>query len=517
MRSVSLLAAAALAAPWLALSDDPARRDFDADPSRPSALANGAFAVETAAPAERGAAHAELLLDYTHGLLSLKSGDTRLGYLLSDRLALHALGSFSLGPVELGADLPFALVQGSNLSLLTSGGAGGDLAAPIASTALGDIRLIGKAPLLRGTPLDVAAALELRLPTGNGKAFFSDGLAAQPQLLAGRTLGLVRLDASLGYLFRKSGQFLQLVAQDGFTYGLAASIPLPRLGRIASWRAIADLAGQLPRGLDLGSARHRAPLSVRAGVRARVWRSLAVDFGAGTGLAWFGDAGYGRESFRLFAGLRWERVVPAAAHGHEVAPVPEADRDRDGVLDGQDRCPDQPGPAKLEGCPDRDGDEVPDIDDKCPDQPGPAKRDGCPPSPEEPVVEIETSRLSLKDAITFETGRDSIKSESAHIIGEIAQVLNAHPELKRIRVEGHTDNVGGRVYNRDLSQRRARAVVRALEQRGVAAGRLEAKGYGFERPVAPNATALGRAKNRRVEFTILDQNDAPTNGKAPQE
>jgi outer membrane protein OmpA-like peptidoglycan-associated protein len=186
------------------------------------------------------------------------------------------------------------------------------------------------------------------------------------------------------------------------------------------------------------------------------------------------------------------------------------------VPDSQDRCPDRPGPADLEGCPDRDGDEVPDIDDRCPDEPGPAKTDGCPLSPEEPMVEIETSRLSLKDAITFDTGRDTIRPESAHIIGEIAQVLNAHPELKRIRVEGHTDNVGGRTYNRDLSQRRANAVVRALEQRGVAAGRLEAKGYGFERPVAPNATALGRAKNRRVEFTILEQNDAPTGEREPR-
>ncbi len=494
--------------PQLALPDDPARRDFDVDPSRPAALANGAFAVETAAPQGRGTARAELLLDYTHGLLTLRSGDARVGYLISDRLALHALGSFALGPVELGADLPFALVQASDLSLLTSNGATGDLAAPIASTALGDVRLVGKAPLLRGAPLDVAAGLELRLPTGDGKAFFSDGLAAQPQVLAGRAVGPVRLDASLGYLFRKSGQFLQLVAQDGFTYGLAASLPLPALSRI-TWRAIADVAGQLPRGLDLGSARYRAPLSVRAGVRARVWRDLAVDLGAGTGLSWFGDAGYGRESFRVFAGLRWERLVPEAARG------PEGDRDGDGVPDSQDRCPDQPGPAELEGCPDRDGDGVPDIDDKCPDQPGPAKNDGCPLAPEEPVVEIETSRLSLKDAINFDTGRDTIRPESAHIVGEIAQVLNAHPELKRIRVEGHTDNVGGRGYNLDLSKRRARAVVRALVQRGVAAGRLEPEGYGFERPVESNATALGRAKNRRVEFTILEQAGEP-GGKAPR-
>ena len=70
-------------------------------------------------------------------------------------------------------------------------------------------------------------------------------------------------------------------------------------------------------------------------------------------------------------------------------------------------------------------------------------------------------------------------------------------------IEGHTDATGSADYNKDLSQRRAAAVVEYLVSKGVARGRLVPVGYGFERPVASNATALGRAKNRRVEFTIL--------------
>ena len=497
MRRLALLAAVALSTS--AIADDPTRRGFDVDPSRPAALSGGAFAVESAAPAGRGSARLELLLDYARGLLALREGDARAGDLIRDRLALHALGSYALGPVELGFDLPLALEQGSNLSLLTSRGVTGPLVDPIASTAFGDLRLVGKAPLPRLLPLDLAVALDLRLPTGDGRAFLSDGLAANPQLLAGRALGPVRLDASLGYLFRKSGQYLQLVAGDGVTYGLAASTPLPHIGRL-TWRAIADLSGQLPRALDLGSARARAPLSLRAGVRARFWRDLAVDVGAGTGLAWVGDAGYGRESFRVFAGLRWERLVPAG----EAAPGAPGDRDGDGVPDAEDRCPDQPGPAELEGCPDRDGDGIPDIDDRCPDQPGTAQFDGCPPPEAQPLVEVESTHLSLRDAITFDTGRDTLRPESGRILDEIARVLKAHPELRRIRVEGHTDNVGGRGYNQDLSARRARSVVRALVQRGIASERLESAGYGFERPLASNATALGRGKNRRVELTVLE-------------
>ncbi|HEX8910245.1 MAG TPA: OmpA family protein [Anaeromyxobacteraceae bacterium] len=507
MRRLALLAALAAAAG--AHADDPTRRNFDVDPSRPAALADGAFAVETAAPQARGTAHLELLVDWAHGLLAAKQGGTRLGDLLADRVALHALGSYALGPVELAADLPFAAWQRSNLDLLTSRGVTGPLVDPISSTAFGDLRLLGKVPLPRLLPLDLAALVDLRLPTGDGQAFLSDGLAVNPQLLAGRALGPVRLDASVGYLFRKSGQYLQLVVGDGVTYGLAASTALPPVARLTSWRAVVDLSGQLPRALDLSSDRARAPLSARAGVRAKIWRDLALDVGAGTGLAWFGDAGYGHESFRVFAGLRWERLASAAGPGRP------GDRDGDGVPDAEDRCPDQPGPAELEGCPDRDGDGVPDIDDRCPDQPGPAQNDGCPPAAGAPLVEVEVDgRISLRDAITFDTGRDTLRPESGHVLDEVARALTGHPELRQVRVDGHTDNVGGRAYNQDLSARRARAVVRALVQRGVAADRLTWAGFGFDRPVASNATALGRAKNRRVEFTLLPP-PAPDKAPAP--
>jgi outer membrane protein OmpA-like peptidoglycan-associated protein len=87
----------------------------------------------------------------------------------------------------------------------------------------------------------------------------------------------------------------------------------------------------------------------------------------------------------------------------------------------------------------------------------------------------------------------------------VAKLILEHPELKKIRVEGHTDNVGSAPYNKDLSERRAASVVRYLAEKGVPRARLDAAGYGFERPVASNATALGRAKNRRVEFRIVGE------------
>jgi OmpA-OmpF porin, OOP family len=507
MRRRLLLAPILLAtAAGRAGADDPARRGLDPDPPRPALGLYSQFTTEGARLHPPGSWWMGLEVDWVHGLLALKRDDERIGWVIPDRVAAHLLGAYTLGRVELGAGLPLALWQRDGLGLLRDQGLTGTLVDRVAATALGDLRLLGKLRLFDESsfPVSVAAALEARLPTGDGKAFFSDGWGATPSLLLSRKLGALRLDGSAGYHLRGPGQFLQLVAHDALAFGAAASYDLPALGRLREWRAILDLAVQVPRGVEPSQERYRAPASLRAGVRARLWRSLWGDLGAGTGLAAPGNGGYGRESFRLFAGVRWQHLAPPPG----AAPA-RPDRDGDGVPDDEDRCPDVPGPREMEGCPDRDGDGVPDIDDKCPDQPGPAQNDGCPVGETEPLVEIETTRLSLKDMIHFDTAKDTIKPESDRIVAEIAAILKSRPDLKRVRVEGHTDIVGSRPYNLDLSQRRAASVVRALVARGVAASRLEAAGFGFDRPVASNATALGRAKNRRVEFTIVGQGGAP--------
>ncbi|HET9552316.1 MAG TPA: OmpA family protein [Anaeromyxobacteraceae bacterium] len=493
--------AAALSAAAVARADDPARRGFDADPSRLALSLDGGFAVETAAAAPERTWRAGAVLDLANGLLVLRQGAAR-DDLLAYRLGLHLYGGFSLGRLELGAELPVALWQQSDLSLLTSQGVTGPLVAPIASAAFGDLRLGAKLPLLDAErfPVGLAALAELRLPTGDPKAFLSDGLALAPSLVATRPLGRLRLDAQLGYVVRGEGQYAQLVVHDGLTYGAGASWDLPPAGRLERWKAIAELTGSLQRGWDSGGARYSAPLEARAGLRAFLGPQLSVEAGGGTGL---GPVGYGRERWRVFVGVRF-----GGQARHEVGP-PEADDDSDGVPNATDRCPTEPGPPELDGCPDRDGDGIPDVEDRCPDQPGPAENEGCPVAEDEPLVEIETQKLSLKDSIHFDTARDTIKPESFPVLDQVATLLAAHPELRRIRVEGHTDNVGAAAYNKDLSARRAASVVRYLVGKGIAEGRLVPAGYGFERPIATNETALGRAKNRRVEFTILEEKAAP--------
>jgi outer membrane protein OmpA-like peptidoglycan-associated protein len=85
----------------------------------------------------------------------------------------------------------------------------------------------------------------------------------------------------------------------------------------------------------------------------------------------------------------------------------------------------------------------------------------------------------------------------------VASVLARNPTLGPILIEGHTDNVGARALNLDLSKRRAKAVLEYLVGKGIDRKRLRSQGFGFDRPIAPNTTPLGRAKNRRVEFRLV--------------
>lgn len=108
----------------------------------------------------------------------------------------------------------------------------------------------------------------------------------------------------------------------------------------------------------------------------------------------------------------------------------------------------------------------------------------------------EAGRVDLY-GLYFDFGSDRLRAESEPVLAQIVALLREEPTL-RLVVEGHTDAVGSDAANRDLSQRRAQAVVAALVGRGVAAARLRPEGHGAQRPVADNASDAGRARNRRV-------------------
>lgn len=200
------------------------------------------------------------------------------------------------------------------------------------------------------------------------------------------------------------------------------------------------------------------------------------------------------------------------------AGCPAGDRDGDGVLDPLDQCPDVsrmpfPDPQRPGCClPDADHDLVPEPPDACPGVPGVPSRDptrnGCPSR----VVGVGGGQIRITQQIFFDTDRDTIKRRSDRVLRAVAEVLTSAPVIRRVSIDGHTDDRATMEHNMDLSQRRAAAVVRWLVEHGVEASRLESHGYGPTRPIADNASGRGRARNRRVEFLILDP--APPPGAA---
>jgi outer membrane protein OmpA-like peptidoglycan-associated protein len=185
---------------------------------------------------------------------------------------------------------------------------------------------------------------------------------------------------------------------------------------------------------------------------------------------------------------------------------PDRDNDGDGVPDDEDQCPLTPGPGINHGCPvaDRDGDGLADRFDNCPDEPGSLEHMGC---PKPQLVQIEERRLKILDAIYFKRNGHVIEKRSYKLLDQLAHVINAHPEIAHVRIEGHTDATGSAAVNRKLSQRRADAVMRHLTTRGkVSRHRLSAHGFGPDRPINPNATTEAEhAENRRVEFMTLTE------------
>jgi outer membrane protein OmpA-like peptidoglycan-associated protein len=187
---------------------------------------------------------------------------------------------------------------------------------------------------------------------------------------------------------------------------------------------------------------------------------------------------------------------------------PERDRDSDGVLDNVDACPDKGGPQtsdpKTNGCPtdtDRDKDGILNDADACPDEPGKPdpdpKKNGC------PKAFLQGGAIKITDQVKFKTASaEIIGKDSDDVLNAVLGVLKAHPEVKALRVEGHTDNRGEAAKNKTLSQARAESVAKWLENHGIEKQRLSAAGLGAEKPIDSNDTEAGRTNNRRVEFHV---------------
>ncbi|WP_276485719.1 OmpA family protein [Paraflavitalea pollutisoli] len=195
----------------------------------------------------------------------------------------------------------------------------------------------------------------------------------------------------------------------------------------------------------------------------------------------------------------------AGVAAYQGCPVP--DTDKDGVNDLEDKCPNEAGPASNQGCPlpkpkpepDTDGDGVIDKEDQCPTEAGTKANNGCPVLRKEVIEQVNFAARN----ILFQTGSVTVDASSYAALNEIVSILQKNPKL-RLNINGYTDNVGAITSNKEISQKRADAVKKYLNEKGIAINRLTAKGHGPANPIADNNTVAGRVKNRRVELKLQE-------------
>ncbi|MFT5354442.1 MAG: outer membrane protein OmpA-like peptidoglycan-associated protein [Polyangiales bacterium] len=196
---------------------------------------------------------------------------------------------------------------------------------------------------------------------------------------------------------------------------------------------------------------------------------------------------------------------------------PDPDNDQDGITDDVDSCPNDPedidGFEDEDGCPDPDNDRDGFLDtvDECPDEAevvnGVDDEDGC---PDEGLIELIDDRVVLEERVLFDFQRARVKSAARPVLDAIVELVRQHPEWTRMRIEGHADLRGSATYNRRLSERRARNVMRELVRIGVEAERIDAEGHGTDRPRDPGATEQAHQRNRRVEFVVTERRPTET-------
>jgi OmpA-OmpF porin, OOP family len=431
-------------------------------------------------------------------------------------------------------------------------GAGGIGDTPV---AVGDLRLDVRVKTWETDNqwLKFGLGAALFAPTGSRNGFAGDGYTSGSLYVASEIdFGKFFLSGNLGPHFRPNGSIGgsqgNLYLGSDLRWAFGAYLPL-REGKVR-------LGGELWGTTGISSvndenkffAGDNTALEWLAQGRFTIdpRERVYVQVGAGTRLS----TGYGAADFRILGSIGTYTTlldIKAKSPARKVEITPDVDdydrdTDGDGYPDSVDACPtakeDGKPPQSTDGCPggsDRDGDGIPDVDDQCPDKAEDKDKvqdeDGCPeddadsdgipdvqdkcptePGKRSPIAEKfgcpsllemgSDGSVQLLKPIEFETGRAVIKAVSFPILDEVLDLMKGRPSM-RIGINGHTDSKGTPANNLRLSKERAAAVRNYLQGKGIAASRLESEGFGQTKPVAPNETDEGRAKNRRVEFKIL--------------
>ena len=504
MSRARLLGALALAALTLAALPGAARAQTPAPTPHGFALqsydpppaGDRFFAVPEATTPGHKELAAALVLSWANDPMVLRVDGVKVpgGEIVQRQFWAFAQGSVGLGERFLvEATLPVALHQSGKQPLP-------DLA-KVASSGLGDLRLGGRYAAGTFGGVALAAGLDLFLPTGSKEAFASDGaVRVQPKVILGGELGSWIYGADLGYLHRSSKDEAITKVGPALAYAAAAGF------RFGEWRVGPELYGRYQ---FEGTA--TSPVE---GLVGGHWSRGGWDVGLalGTGL----DDSAGSAPFRVVSQVSWRPGAGAAeAAARAAAEKAAADRaaaDRAAAerVAAERAAADQAAAEKAaaeRAAADRAAAEQAAAEKAAAEKAAADKAAAERLATQETAhIRLTKEKIELLQAVQFETGQDVIRPESEGLLRDVAALLASHPDITKVRVEGHTDSVGPVDLNIRLSDQRARAVQRWLVEKGhVEGARLEAQGFGPQRPVAPNTTREGRAQNRRVEFKIVEQ------------
>ena len=403
----------------------------------------------------------------------------------------------------------------------------------------GRLRLVGEADDMFG--LGVQATVIV--PTAGSQAYRGeDSVAFRPEIIAELRPNPVRITANVGTLVRKGQQLLNTSINDDLLYGLGLGVRL---------HETTELIGELGGAFSYKDFGKRSTTDVNwlAGFKLRSRSGFYFAAAGGTGLT----HGIGTPDARVIGQLGFlqrqeKEPAPRPAEVPPPAPpppdrdgdglpdasdgcpdeaedrdgfqdengCPDHDNDEDGVLDTADTCPneaeDKDGFEDENGCPDNDNDQdgVADAEDACRDVKGVPEEKGCP----EKVRLTEQGELIIREQILFETNKAVILPESFPIMEAVQAMLEKHPEINKVRIEGHTDSTGNDQKNLRLSQQRAASVGLWLAEHGIDRRRLMGTGCGEKHPVAEEDSESGKAQNRRVLFQVTDP--VPPDGREKQ-
>ena len=547
----------------------------------PAPAGDAFFGVPSAAVAGDMKPNVMLLGNYGMKTLRLRNPQTddTITQLSKSQLYLHLDASLAMfDRLLLNVDVPFAMVQSGDSGVDAKNGKLADIRAGFRVAAFGTYK----------DPVSLALATDVWIPVGKKEdATGDEKVRLNPKLVLGGNVndGFV-YSMTVGYLHRSKQDLGTAEIGPALTFGAAAGVLLAdgkaQIGPEIYGNTVLsseDLTGKSTTPF-LGT--HSSPIEAILGAKVRVG-DIVLGAGAGPGLT----KAPGVAQLRAVASIALvpeikigpqdrdkdgiedpkdacpdtpgvasqdpklngcpppapkdrdgDQIIDAQDACPDTPGVPNADpakngcpadRDGDGVVDAADACPDVPGAAdpdpKKNGCPpDKDGDGVPDAQDACPDVAGvksdDPKKNGCPPDKDgdgiydkddacpdvagvadpDPkkngcpkLATLVGKEIKISEQVHFDTGKSTIKADSDKLLGEVSAIIKDPPEIAKLRIEGHTDSKGNKAANKVLSSQRADAVKKWLGTKGgVDIKRLEAQGFGQDKPIADNGTEEGQ-------------------------